>query len=104
MSDIKTRVAHPQSNGRLGRLHCTHREGELTEEALEAFHQVLEAMTSWSDYYNHRRLHTALKYLCPADYYNGDPQTRLAERKRKLMVTIQSGKLIGWGYAAIKKR
>ena len=36
MTDIKTRAAHPQSNGRLGRLHRTHREEGLTEEALEA--------------------------------------------------------------------
>ena len=36
MTDIKTRAAHPQSSGRLERLHRTHREEGLTEEALEA--------------------------------------------------------------------
>lgn len=66
VTDIKTRVAHPESNGRLERLHRTHREEGLTEETLEAYHHALEAMTSWADYYNHRRPHTALKYLCPA--------------------------------------
>jgi len=85
VTDIKTRVAHPQSNGRLERLHRTHREEGLTEEALEA-------MTSWSDYHNHRRPHTALKYLCPVDYYRGDPEARLAERERKLVEAVQSRK------------
>lgn len=92
VTDIKTRVAHPQSNGRLERLHRTHREEGLTEEALQAYHQALEAMTSWSGYYNHRRPHTALKYLCPVDYYRGDPEARLAEREHKLVEAVQSRK------------
>ena len=49
-------------------------------------------MTSWSDYYNHRRPHTALKYLCPADYYRGDPEARLTERERKLVQAVESRK------------
>jgi putative transposase len=92
VTDIKTRVAHPESNGRLERLHRTHREEGLTEETLGAYHQALEVMTSWGDYYNHRRPHTALKYLCPADYYRGDPEARLAERERKLVQAVESRK------------
>jgi len=34
VTDIRTRVAHPQSNGRLEWLHRTHREKALTEEDL----------------------------------------------------------------------
>ena len=64
----------------------------LNEEALEAYHQALEAMTSWSDYYNYRRPHTALKYLCPADYYRGDPQARLAKREEKLVQAVEARK------------
>jgi len=36
ITDIKTRVAHPKSNGRLERLHRTYREEGLTEEDLLA--------------------------------------------------------------------
>jgi putative transposase len=97
VTDIRTRVAHPQSNGRLERLHRTHREEGLSEEALEAYHQALETMTGWSDYYNHRRPHTALKYLCPVDYYRGDPEARLAERERKLVQAVQSRKTYWMG-------
>lgn len=46
VTDIKTRVAHPESNGRLERLHRTHRKEGLTEETLEAYHQALESMSS----------------------------------------------------------
>ena len=34
--------------------------------------------------YNHRRPHSALRYLRSVDYYRGDPRARLAERTRKL--------------------
>ena len=32
ITDIKTGIAHPESNGRLERLHRTHREAGLTEK------------------------------------------------------------------------
>jgi hypothetical protein len=35
-------------------------------------------------YYNEERLHSALEYLRPIDYYRGNPQALLAERKTKL--------------------
>jgi hypothetical protein len=35
-------------------------------------------------YYNEGRLHSALKYLRPVDYYRGNPKALLAELKRKL--------------------
>jgi len=92
VTDIKTRVAHPESNGRLERLHRTHREEGLTEEALSEYYQALDAMTEWSHYYNHERPHSALRYLCPADYYRGDPDARLAERERKLAQAAEARK------------
>lgn len=92
VTDIQTRVAHPESNGRLERLHRTHREEALPQEALDAYHRALDLMAGWSDYYNYRRPHSALKYLCPQDYYRGDPVPRLAERARKLAEAVQARK------------
>ncbi len=82
--DVRTRVAHPESNGRLERLHRTHREEGLIGEELTCYSQGTTALTRWQDYYNHRRPHSALRYLRPIDYYRGDPETRLAERREKL--------------------
>lgn len=90
VTDIKTRVAHPESNGRLERLHRTHREEGFSEEDLSAYHKALDAMAHWSDYYNYERPHSALKYLCPIDYYRDDPEARLAERQRKLAQALES--------------
>ena len=41
-------------------------------------------MLDYREYYNHRRPHSALNYLCPIDYYRGDPAARLAEREANL--------------------
>jgi putative transposase len=83
--DIRTRVAHPESNGRLERLHRTHREEGLIGEDVTDYAKGIAALTRWHDYYNNRRPHSALRYLRPVDYYRGDPETRLAERRQKLL-------------------
>lgn len=92
VTDIKTRVEHPQSNGVVERLHRTQREEGLDAEALSDYYRALEAMTRWSQYYNHERPHSALKYLCPIDYYRGDPEARLVDRQRKLAEAVKARK------------
>jgi putative transposase len=92
VTDIPTRVAHPQSNGVVERLHRTHREEGLPEEVLADYYQALEGMAVWDHYYNYERPHSALKYLCPADYYRGDPEARLAEREVKLVRALEARK------------
>ncbi len=92
ITDIKTRIAHPESNGKLERLHRTHREEGLTEEALTGYYAALDAMERWGEYYNYKRPHSAIKYLVPADYYRGDPDSRIAERKEKLVQAVESRK------------
>ena len=71
------------------RLHRTHREEGLTEEALTGYYAALDAMKDWSDYYNYKRPHSAIRYLVPADYYRGDPDSRIAERKEKLVQAVE---------------
>ena len=83
ITDVKTRVAHPQSNGIVERLHRTHREEALLDKDA-SYHEALEHFAQWVQYYNRERPHSALRYLCPIDYYRGDPEARLAERRIKL--------------------
>ena len=92
ITDIKTRIAHPESNGRLERLHRTHREEGLTEEALTGYYAALDAMKRWNDYYNYKRPHSAIRYLVPADYYRGNSDDRIAERQEKLVQAVESRK------------
>ena len=46
--------------------------------------QARAILGRWVTHYNERRLHAALHYPPPAEYYAGDPAARLAERHRKL--------------------
>jgi transposase InsO family protein len=86
--DIRIRIAHPELNGRLERLHRTHGEEGLTGEALTGYYSALDAMERWDDYYNYKRPHSAICYFVPADYYRGNPDDRIAEQKEKL---VQAG-------------
>ena len=65
-------------------IHRTHREEGLIGEDLTSYAQGTTALTRWQDYHNHRRPHSALRYLRPVDYYRGDPKARLADRRQKL--------------------
>jgi putative transposase len=74
----------PEENGVIERSFRTLREaleGEELRHLLDA-ERVLAKVVRW---YNEERLHSALGYLRPTDYYRGDPAARYAERRHKLV-------------------
>jgi transposase InsO family protein len=88
-TDVRTHPYHPQSNGRDERVHRTFREEiPLDENAL--LYEARTAIAEYSVYYNHQRPHSALHYLCPHDYYRGDPAMLLAEREAKLHAAAEA--------------
>lgn len=73
---------HPQSNGRDERIQRTFRkEPPLDKSAL--LYQVRSVIAEHRTYFNDRRPHSALYYLCPRVYYRGYPLACLAEREAK---------------------
>ena len=82
--DIATKVRHPESNGRIERYHRSVREEGLTDREPANINQARDMIAEWVDCYNGQRLPAALNYPRPVDYYRGDPEAQLAERRRQL--------------------
>ena len=81
MPSIRTRIAHPESNGLLERLHRTHRREALAETEDWSLERAKSEMADWTDVYNRRRPHLALQGLPPIVYYLGEPEAALAQRE-----------------------
>ena len=79
----KIRPHTPTDNAEIERYHRTLGE-KLNELDTENFTTTAGRIDEIIDHYNHERLHSALGFLRPVDYYRGDPETLQAERRRKL--------------------
>jgi putative transposase len=73
----------PEENGLIERMHRTLRE-ETDGEALSNLLEAEKTIARIVKRYNESRLHSALGYLPPADYYRGNPEARYAARRTKL--------------------
>lgn len=83
LEHIRIRTYHPESNGKLERFHRSTRE-ELGEVELGNLSKAREIIGRWVEYYNGHRLHASLNYLPPAEYWEGEPEKKLKERRQKL--------------------
>jgi transposase InsO family protein len=79
----KIRPHTPTDNAEIERYHRTIGE-RIDQEDLEDVTQAKTVIAGIIDSYNNVRLHSALSFLRPIDYYRGDPESLLAQRRRKL--------------------
>jgi putative transposase len=73
----------PEENGIIERSNRTLREA-LDGEELTDLLQARDVIARIIEWYNTERLHSALGYLRPIDYYRGDPTAMHDERRRKV--------------------
>lgn len=83
LNHVRIRPHCPEENGLVERTHRTLGEA-LDALDLNDLGQARRAVDEVVRWYNEERLHSALKYLRPIDYYRGDPAKLLDERRRKL--------------------
>jgi len=73
----------PEANGIIERSNRTIRE-HLEGEELTNLVQAQKVFARIIGRYNEERLHSALGFLRPADYYRGDPSAKYEQRRLKL--------------------
>ena len=73
----------PEENGLIERMNRTLRE-ELDGEALTNLLEAEKVFARVVRRYNEEKLHSALGFLAPVDYYRGKPAERYAARRTKL--------------------
>jgi putative transposase len=83
LEHIRIRTYHPESNGTVERYHRSTREA-LGAEDLQNLSAARAIIARWVRHYNDERLHAALGYLPPSEFYRGYPPARFAERRTKL--------------------
>lgn len=101
VEEIPIRVQHPESNGKMERFFRSLKEEGLQDQVLQDYHQARDTVAAWVSYYNEQRLHSALHYLRPIDYYRGDPQALLAKRNEKLAGAAEQ-RAAGWKGQLVK--
>lgn len=77
---IFARAHHPQTVGKLERLHRTMKE-YVNLLVYEHPWELAEAIDRFYQFYNHERYHESLGNVTPADIYYGQAQARIERRK-----------------------
>jgi transposase InsO family protein len=73
----------PEENGLMERANRTIRQG-LEEEDPSNYMELIAVLKKLRSRYNQERLHSALGFLPPCEFYRGDPQQKYQERRQKL--------------------
>jgi putative transposase len=84
ITHVRTSPHYPQSNGKLERWHSSLKSECVRPAGLSSLCEAAKRIITYIEYYNNRRLHSALNYLTPADKLAGLEEIIFAERDRKL--------------------
>jgi hypothetical protein len=69
----------------VGEATCARADEALEGEELTDYLQGVKVMARIIRWYNEERLHSALGFLRPVDYYRSNPAEQYAARRRKLV-------------------
>lgn len=90
LQHIRTSIAYPQANGKIERFHRTVHEECLQKSSLLDLDDARKQIFKYIEFYNKKRLHSALNYLTPEDYLLGRVDERLKDRERKLKDAVNN--------------
>ena len=84
MTHVRTSPYYPQSNGKIERWHGTLKQDCLRPHVPLSLEDARRLVEGFVNHYNHKRLHSAIGYITPADMLAGRAAEIFAERDRKL--------------------
>lgn len=81
---IKTSPFYPQSNGKIERFHRSLEDECVRTNSMINLDDARRQIAKYIEHYNNRRLHSALFYLRPIDFIEGNIDELLRARQEKL--------------------
>jgi transposase InsO family protein len=93
MTHVKTSPYYPQSNGKIERWHQTVKRECIRPGTPLTLEDAQRLVASYVEYYNTRRLHSAIGYVTPHDKLEGREQRIAGERDRKLEAAREQRRL-----------
>lgn len=84
MSHVRTSPYYPQSNGKLERMHGTLKRECIRPKCPGSLEEAREIVAEYVEYYNTKRLHSAIGYVTPQDILEGRQAAIHQARDRKL--------------------
>jgi putative transposase len=84
MTHVKTSPYYPQSNGKIERWHRTLKATTIRPQAPGSVEAARRMVGTFVDHYNHKRLHSALGFITPADKLVGREKDIWTVRDQRL--------------------
>lgn len=84
MSHVRTAPFYPQSNGKIERWHKTLKQEAVRAQSLPSPEEARRIVSEFVEYYNTKRLHSAIGYISPQVKLEGREKAIFADRDRKL--------------------
>lgn len=84
MSRVRTSPYYPESNGKIERWHRSLKQECTRPKCALSLQEARRLVGEFVDYYNDKRLHSAIGYISPKDKLEGNEKRIFTERDRKL--------------------
>ena len=97
LQHIRTSVNYPQSNGKIERFHRSINSECLKRHSLIDLEDARKQIAQYIEYYNTKRLHSALYYITPKDFLDEKFEEILNMRQKKLDKALDNRKNY-WNY------
>ena len=84
MTHVRTSPYYPQSNGKLERYHRSIKSEAIRPNPPDSEQQAHDIVETYVEYYNHKRLHSAIGYIAPIHQLMGKEKPIFDQRRLKL--------------------